>query len=407
VWQTPGSSSPWDAGYVGSFHRNDERGARYMSGANTGPWSVRIVSGLDWIKIDANPKNWGDDILSEPNPYGLGGFKKEVEEVHGGFITGSGNITFRVGMKSVNPNPAQPRYGLILITRSGGVAWFYVRQGEAADFLYRPTDPRVVGGVTLSRAGAQKWSPYGISDPGQYTTALAAGRDVLPRGGVFADYPSQIGYFFQWNRTIAYQYKVATSPNPFALATTFDPLNEVCPPGYRQAPLTEWIQSLYWRIGNVLSIVGGEAGTELNYLDGHYADGFYDHVIHSVANIEPVPTYSSYSVAEQSMVATGTPSVGAGVSGPFMAMRGVLMVNHYNYAAVFFPTISALTTTGTLTQIGITRIAMSDRQVSLASPNTAHWGGFATGAGGAGHIGVNCSSASNMATPVRCVAESW
>ena len=404
VWQVPGLSAPWKAGYVGSFHRNNEVGSRYISGQNSGPWTVRIVSGLDWIKIDNNAKNYGADILSEPNPYGLGGYKKEVEEVVGGVINGDGDIRFRVGMKSANPNPLQPRYGLIIITRSGGVARFYVRQGEAADYLYRPTDPREVGnGPDLGRASTVKFSPYTLSDATRNTAI--AGYNVGNQGGSFEDYPSKIGYFYQWNRTTAYSLTIYPSASghrdiPNVGESAWSNSREVCPPGYRQAGMTEWVQSLYWKVDAVpgSTVDPSSSETMLNYADGHYADGYYD-----IMAADP-PVYSSswmYTGAENSIV--GSPGVN-------MAMRGVLMINHYNYAAIFFPTISALNSNtssstvsgGEVDQVGFVKIPMTDLRVA-GYPNTVHWCGV-----GQDHIGINCNYVRvQHASPVRCVVGSW
>jgi hypothetical protein len=353
---------------------------------------VRIVSGLDWIKIDNNPKNYGVDILSEPNPYGLGGYKKEVEEVFGGVITGTGAIRFRVGMKSVNPNPAQPRYGLIIIQRSGGIARFYVRQGEAADYLYRPQDPREINGVDIGRASAVKFSPYVLRDPLENTAT--AGIDLGPKGGDFAEYPSHVGYFFQWNRTTAYSLYDYPNGNtrtmPGAGEASWSTAREVCPPGYRQAGWYEWLHSLYWKLEALpgSTVTPGVAETMMNYTDGHYADGYYD-----VLASDP-PPYSSgwmYPDAANSLV---------GVPGTHIAMRGVLMVNHYNYAAIFFPTISALNTNGTVEQMGFVKNSMTDLRIPNY-PNTIHWCGV-----GQDHIGINCNWVSTFhAAPVRCVVE--
>ena len=386
VWQTAGLSAPWTQGYVGSFHRNNERGARYISGANSGSWTVRIISGLDWIKIDANPKNYGIDILSEPHPGGVPGYKKEVEEVFGGVITGTGNITFRVGMKSNNPNPAQPRYGLIIIQRSGGVAWFYVRQGEADDYLYRPTDPRVVGGVTLNRNQAAKFSPFSVWDS-QY----GSGRDLGYQGGAFTHYPTQFGYFFQWNRTTGYRFGGGVYIPSGSGEASFNYNREVCPPGYRQGKLDEWLETLYWRAvlatsgSDIGKVAPGDLEGRLNFLEGCYADGFYDALAP-----DPAPPASDASAI------LGTLHE--------QAFRGILMVNHYNYGAIFFPTISCIAAgSASLAQIGYSRNFMADLRTlnNVTEPNTAHWSN--------NHIGTNCynSTPTNVATPVRCILGTW
>ena len=392
VWQIPGSPAPWTMGYVGSFHRNNERGARIISGSNTGAYTVRIVNGLEWIKIDNRPRDDGADILSEPNPGGVGGYKKEVEEVFGGVITGTGDIRFRVGLKSANPHPAQPRYGLIVITRTGGIAWFYVRQGEAADYLYRSTDPRVVGGTDLGRSSVVKFSPFSMTDP--QSNANAAGRSVGYRGARPVAYPTQFGYFFQWNRMVAYRLGAGTVASG-AGETAYSAAREICPVGYRQGTFAEWIHTLYWKSDATpgagdQNINPTQGDALLNYLEGCYADGFYDALVGNLPNQLPPPT------SNDATAILGTAHE--------QAFRGVLMVNHYNYAGIFFPTISGMNAGGsTYTQIGFSRNFMADLRVAPSSragePNTAHWGNS--------HIGINCytSTLTSYATPVRCVVE--
>lgn len=337
VWQTPGNSSVWSEGYVGSFHRNNERGARYISGFNTGAWTARILHGMDWIKIDDHDIDYGDNITTEPNPV-RGGYYKEVQEVFGGAVSGNGNIKFRVGTKStLNPGDT-PRYGLIVISRgtgsTAGGAMFFVRQGEEPDFLYRDKDPRSAGSgsnIQTGRANTKKFSNFNIVAPG---TVSNGGAELNANGATWVSHPSKIGDFFQWDRTKAYRRGIQTSnlsPTNVSVRTNNanDPAS-ACPSGYRLGSVSEWVHSVYNNIivpsGN--SSVSPSEESRNNFVWGRLADGYYEQ-LHYIKD----PTGNN-SASYDALGASTTTSQGKGEG---LAMKGILMVNHYNYASVFFP----------------------------------------------------------------------
>ena len=166
VFQTPGTSRPWTDGYAGSFHRNSEVEERLISGV----WTARVVTGVDWIKIDTHPRGYNGGI---------------VEEVFGGEVSERGNIIFRVGMKSTLLPGHAPRYGLISITRDGGAALFFVRQGEEAAYIYSPNSPGRTTRPPDGRPDAVKFSPYNLADPqGRFD---ANGVPLGKNGGGFVD----------------------------------------------------------------------------------------------------------------------------------------------------------------------------------------------------------------------------
>jgi hypothetical protein len=366
IYQPPGNLRPWTDGYIGSFHRNAETKERYIHGVNSGDWTIRVISGIDWIKIDGNDK---------------GAHGGEVQEAPGGELKGKNNIKFRVGMKSALPPGAAPRYGLITIHKSGGLALFFVRQGEEADYIFRPEDPRAQG----QRASARKFAPYALRDPLENTNTN--GRDVGKNGGVFTDYPTKIGYFFQWNRQVAYLLKTAKGGKNIPDSQTYtawDANREVCPPGYRHADLAEWVHSVYWNVevpatGNHVT-PGGDASLG-NFLYGRYADGYYD-------QIAPDPVTSSTNL------------LGTGAN---MAKRGILMINHYNYASVFFPCAGSMARDGNDNGInGNDHDACSVNWLSNlksgTTPHNTHWDN--------GHIGISCTTLGGYhSANVRCVKE--
>ncbi|MDR2413535.1 MAG: FimB/Mfa2 family fimbrial subunit [Odoribacteraceae bacterium] len=370
VYQTPGKSAPWTNGYAGSFHRNNEVEERLVFGSNTGNWIVRIVSGLDWIKIDRHPRGYNSGI---------------VEETFGGILSGSGNIEFRVGMKSALPSNASPRYGLIAIDRAGGVALFFVRQGEAADYIYGPSDP----GRTKAPAGrpdAAKFSPYNLTDPkGSFDkNGVLLGK----RGGGFVDYPSKTGYFFKYNNTRAF-YPDNTIPGT-AITTAFSSIwsaeNDPCPSGYHLPSNPEFVEG-YFVNEEINTEFSG--GVKTTFVWGRLADGYFDRI--------------------------ATPDVRECGSGPNRATEGLIIYNDYNNASVFFP--------------------MAGKRIAAEPPGTSDFhakegdgGGhyvqwtmtrtpqdavkvFTThsyGVGNTGHIGMSCSwndTYKYEATSIRCVKD--
>ena len=356
VWQIPGRSDLWENGYVGTFHKNNEVSERYITGENSYAtngsggkgyydyWSARVVSGLDWIKIDRNPKGYNGGI---------------VVETPGGVVTGTtpvgGDraIRFRVGMKSVNPNPAQPRYGLIVISRGNnpaalsGSTWLFVRQGEEADYVYRPSDPRPVTGT---RANAAKWSPYNIIAPSGYAMVNQNPGVALPtNGAAFVDYPTKIGDFFLRNKMIPYRRGIQTTNLPTAAYPTtpnygWVAAQEVCPPGYRHPSHAELYESLYPNIPNlvpvtsVTSVQGNDAETMRGFMWGYYADGYFDQIAPDpVTAVNAGEIFYYTGAGGPAVLSSGNNFPSNAVYAASVAAKGTLMVNHANFASLFFP----------------------------------------------------------------------
>lgn len=371
VWQTKGVRSEWKTGYVGSFHRNNERGARFIHAYNTGEWTARIISGLDWIKIDENDKDYGVNITdSGEGTTPSGGYYKEVEEQWGGVITGrTGYIKFRVGMKSKNTT-GKPRYGLIVITRSGGVSYFFVRQGEDNDYLYRMED----NGGQKPTAGARKaesvvkFSTFNITTS---QTPSSTGNALTVNSGEFTKYPSQIGCYFKWNSLIGFFYGTTTSASSGTTGSSWSDTREVCPDGYRHPTYLEYCNSIYWNVTDATNVSPTGQYVTLNREWGAYADGYYDQLVSSP------------------LTSTGTVTLAVG-SGVNRADKGVLMVSHYNYASIFFPAAATMTNTGSLSN---SNYAMYP--TTYSSGTNTHWFND--------HIGMSCTSISSAAAPVRCI----
>lgn len=394
VYQSPAIPKVWTAGYAGSFHRWNETGPRYVFGTNSGDWTARIISGHDWIKIDGESRPTVPDADTE------------VEETFGGAVTGKGNIIFRVGMKSTLPSPtSNPRYGLISITRTvggeTGVALFFVRQGEKADYLYLPTDKRDAYNKNKSRHEtgreyASKFAVFNMTDPnGRFD---ASGVLLPKKGGGFVDYPSKTGYYFKWNDLKAYYPDNSisgtdignTNTSSYWANTDFNDDREICPPGYHTPTDPEWVHSYFLNrvTANFDTFSGTEGADGTTFVWGRLADGYFD-------------KYAGYGDRE-----VGT--------GPDRATEGLLMYNDFNNASVFFPTATRRTT-GSSIEGGTNKIAWyftaspkgsnSDGNRYKNNTNVA-WGTHSYGTGATGHLGMSCTPLYKYnAASIRCVSD--
>jgi hypothetical protein len=355
VYQIPGMSSVWNNGYVGSFHRWNETEERYIQGTNSGDWTARVVSGIDWIKMDTNARGYN------------GG---EVIEILGDEIAGTGDIVFRVGMKGkLASATSQPRYGLILIQRIDGVALFFVRQGEAADYLFRKSDYRYITDADKDRNYAEKVSPYNLTDPQGRSNVASLGTN----GGGFVDYPSQNGYYFQWSSQRAYHpYEALATAPPLNNNVAWDKDSDACPPGYHTPTEPAFVHSIYLNRGT-----GVVDQSNTNFVYGRLADGFFD----------------KYATADAKYVNAGTTK--GIVALEDAASYGLLMYNDYNKASVFFP-IAGYRLTGSKYITGEDYAwywTASPRSITLSWHT--HWD--------KGHLGMSCTQTPrSTAASVRC-----
>lgn len=326
---------PW----VGTFHRSNEVGERIIYSDHIGEWSAEVDdpqkngSFVILSKVPSNNKNIGTDSPGNAEDYPVLDGVKSVE--------GKGRIYFRVGMASkYTPTPAKPaRYASITLKYTGGTAKIYVRQGEEADFVMRNGDaPKGTSDISaIQRNFARKFSPYNLTD--------AQGRpgrvgDLQGTKYTFTEYPTQAGYYFQWDKTYAW-YPDGLSPvnwnrgNNSGLWESEKAKCETCPPGYHRpddgststyvtlpkARDSEIRQSLYLNPRNATPGSGefrvwGYEDSD-NSLWGYYADGFFD---------RRAPRESRN--AEKATV------VGNGAQ---LAYAGRLFYNPYTNASVFFP----------------------------------------------------------------------
>ena len=217
--------------YVGVFHREDEMGERIIStqlprltaqGNAIGYWNVEVDDPYKSLVVLSTTPSFdphaGTDDPGEPEDYPVrpNEYKKAEVDNDGTKISGKGRVYFRVGWRGVNPNSGaagqkDPRYATLTITFTqagttvGG--WqpsykIYLRQGEADDYIMRPETAIADGPLqSQSRNYARKFSPFNLTDPDMknkddsYSLLYA---QTPKRQGVFVDYPTQAGAFYQW-----------------------------------------------------------------------------------------------------------------------------------------------------------------------------------------------------------------
>ncbi|MCL2561378.1 MAG: hypothetical protein FWE10_03530 [Rikenellaceae bacterium] len=346
--------NPW----VGTFHRYNETGERIIYSGHTGTWTATVIDGAGWIRLDGGDANIAfrlNNMMVKGNPG-----NPEANQVTGSATTvsGTGNILFRVGLTGTLPTAdTEPRYARIQLTWSGGTSIIYVRQGEEADYVMGPDDAVTSADLTgPTRPDAVKFSPFNLTAPsGSWSavTGVQLGNDYnAGTRGVFTEYPSQAGAYFQWssavNTRFAYNpFTVTVSPwsmavqspviwNEGSAPNRISDNNETCPPGYRR-PNDGPTSTL-----STNTVTGSEirqslfaspaAGDNVDALDnsiwGYYADGFFDRRPITGANagaVNPNPA-NPYTVNSTVSVTTeGTAYVGR------------LYYNPANYASIFLP----------------------------------------------------------------------
>jgi len=194
------------------------------------------------------------------------------------------------------------RYAVVVLTYGtpAKTQKLFLRQGEGPDYVMAPGDPdgsnAAVGGAD-NRSFAKKFSPCNLTDPHKNTstdfnamTTPATGLAGV-RGGRFVDYPTQAGYFFQWN----YSSRAFQPTTPAGAFTNWNSSNynpgfwnaaadETCPPGYRRPQ--DGNPSAY----NTDEAVAGSEMRQSLWLNpqdngtsnldnsawGYYADGYFD-----------------------------------------------------------------------------------------------------------------------------------
>jgi len=370
--------------YVGAFWRANQTGERIIrlkdmndQEGNRGAWSASVYWLDDrWEKegVQVVLSNIKLTDLETRGIYGATPGDAEAYQVSGSAITVNGvvnaanpDILFRIGLKrkfsdspayepnDPNYNTTWPaRYGLVLISYNDHKKGYklYLRQGEGADYVMRPEDFGVNGeswGSPNPRPKAARFSPYNLTAATLNAQVGINGAGSNP--GIFTEYPTQAGAYFNWAFRIDPRYAwdpytVGAIPGwkPFSYVDNENwdyfgtgATHETCPAGYHRpsgGALSEITQSLY--AGNY------------NPLDcrvwGYYADGFFDR----------------FAKGDVSSVCTTS----AGV-----AYFGSLFFNPITNANLFFPAAGTRRSTG-LSEAGTLCLYYSATQANVHAEYT-------------------------------------
>ena len=388
----PTTGTQLATGYAGAFWRYNEKGERIIripvSGtANIGPWSafaawydaewdpasgdgmILDIADLDPVSLASRGITW-NAATEDPNS-GANGPENHLVTGVLPIVMGTASegdvIEFRIGLQqnfaAYNPNTNPARYAMVLLNYGAPVKThrIYIRQGEGADYVMLPSNsPEVM-----------KFSPYNLTAATlNDETGIMGGS---PNPGIFTDYPSQAGAYFQWahnpistnDRTrfawepytalgagLTPSWQGSTSNFPTVPWTSTTPTvasaHETCPAGYRRpndgtttflittpvVAMSEVRQSLYSSPPSTTS------SSVVNSVWGYYADGFFDRreITGGPAGSTSPGVNSSVSVADRNI-----------------AHIGRLFFNPTTQASLFFPAAGYRTyNTGTLTSAGAT-----------------------------------------------------
>ena len=330
--------------WVGTFHRWNQTGERIIKMRNLGEWTANVTEGVDFIRLnggDTKDANWGTSLAALGNNTGF----DDNYPVLGGAssLSGNGIIYFRVGLTGTLAHiGAQPRYGVIEVTTGSGVKKIYVRQGEEADYVMHPDD------ANHPRPYAKKFSPFNLSDPLRGTGGghISEHKDILfgmtLNNRIFTDYPTQAGYFFQWNLGSGNFLKAFNPVNSIQAISGWETgskgewerMLDPCPPGYRhpndslRSPLTSEIRQSWYATPNGESYGPAYPSGVLleNSVWGFYADGFFDRL---AVGVSPTGVESTTAGFESSsLYAVGNVDV---------AYSGLLIYNPATFSSLFLP----------------------------------------------------------------------
>lgn len=378
--------------YAGTFHRWNETAERIIRieadqikysepGAVriNGTWIASVVYG-DFIMLSTNPSN--ESAIISQDPYGESGvtsWSADQLEASGQFIPGEGrrvvtgeidattsNIYFKVGLTGrLSSFSAQPRYGLIALSYQSGtsigssVQFIYVRQGEEADYLMRPSDPVIYTAAYPSslnsyrdpmatRPMSRKIAPFNL----RAVASIADITNVALDQHQFVDYPSKGGdYYFAAGGYVAPRTASSGSINATSVPSISNwvpTVSETCPYGYRRISdnsssgaidlgvlrLSENRQSLW-----LFPMNHKELSNFSNQIKGYLADGYFDR--RNIKSNESGSTaYSQLSKSYAHCVVRGA------FDDREASYWGYLVFNPYNYASVFIPIAGEYTYNG-------------------------------------------------------------
>ena len=395
--------------FVGAFWRNNQRGERLIRMVHNGEWTAIVPVGMrNWIQIDREITTDRHIFTDSPADMTAHDASHRLPSTAGYSISGTGNICFRIGLRSFNnsgenPRYPLPRYGQVIIRYNNDqnerIIW--IRQGEEADYVMHRIDD--------NRPAARRFSPFNLTVPsgadGRPNNALL-NTNLELNGGGFVTYPTQTGAFFMWAGS---HTRRAFAPvggfgntwgdgilgnwgNPDYLGNT----HETCPVGFRRPndgriDGTAYIYQLYYRPNSevrqslFLNPPLGVANSTTNSVWGLYADGFFDR--RPITNAAGATQISSLDA--NTVVANTN----------YIAHRGMLFFNPRNNASLFLPATGwRLSPDGVLNAVGNWGRYWNSTQGQGAAMGSC----LEIGGGWAGLWGVDSRSTGYA---IRCIAK--
>ena len=291
--------------YVGAFWKKDQTGERIIrievaGAANFGPWSAFVHETDDnWTTnnilltttLSADPGITYNASTENPADMNINDATYQVTsgtQAVSGTISSAPNdniVYFRIGLNSTyTPTSANPaRYATIVLTYGNPVKVqkIYLRQGEDPDYLIHPSD------VTTNAAYVKRFSPYNLTAAGMSDAVKYA--DVATNGGVFANFPTQVGAHFKfmgpagqerraWHPT---RMDIGIADFPYTYGSgAWSASYEICPLGYEgknyRRPTTATMSAT--TISEFANSLMTNPAIPLasNSAWGYYADGYFD-----------------------------------------------------------------------------------------------------------------------------------
>ncbi len=368
--------------YVGAFWKASETQERLIDMKhNNTSWTAKVL----WIDGRWEP---GDVVLdmNYPTTFPVNTVTPVDLTSTLGSVGGSGDIKFRIGLKSTyTPTSDYPaRYALILVESGANKQFLYLRQGENPDYLMRQGESDENGNAVVNnRDYARQFAVYNLSAldlkngtaTGGTTATNSAQHPQLgaSESAVFVDYPTQAGAYWQhmvqpsqfnnygrrayhpvnpatgavgswgstgmaftiyWNTLEATQKVSPSLPNLNGFSYNFRRPNDGTISGDNTAgaiTASEMRQSLW-----VNPPSGGGVTNNDNITWGYYADGFFDR--RTIGASEDASAYPNSTVAQGSQD---------------VAYIGSVFFNPTTHASLFLPASGfRLYTNGTLTRTG-------------------------------------------------------
>lgn len=411
--------------YVGAFWQAEQTGERLIKikvssdEESDKEWAIQVYEyGDDFVEGDIVFSKVGsyDPYIYTENAIDMNTYdayyRVQGDSTYAmGYAQDGEYIFFRIGLKSKwnasnsrydSSKPA--RYATLLLTY-GGYKYhhkIYLRQGHEPDYLMYPGDEDKSGEFTRTVTNTRKFSPYNLTAAGLNDTDVPLVQMTNAREGVFVDYPTKAGAFFQFAAPEPHQ-RIAFHPTRIAAfpyydrydETDFDAAQETCPPGYRR-PLASLIDNKdESELHPSLRIAADFFYEDINSIFGYYADGYFDR-----RNLE-----SSFNSNKNTTVSSGTKEV---------AYMGHLIFNplpnseRYN-ASLFLPSAGRIWVNdyseSKIASTGKTGVYWSSTEDGQELSKWARYLALYKSSYPGDSLSPNCNTERSIGMSIRCVVE--